>query len=307
MDLSTSEKAGLAESPGVTRAALGGEAMPVAAPSLPDQPLVTIDPQRSRRALDPQDFYAYRELLYFLAWRDIKVRYKQTLMGAAWVVVQPLFTMLVFTLVFHRLGGFRAEGIPYPLFAYSGLLLWLFFAQAVTSGMSSLILNTNLITRVYFPRMFIPLAAVGAGLVDLAVASLLLVGMLVYYSIAPTWQLLLAPFCVLLAVVLAAGFGLVVSALTVKYRDLRHAFPFLVQLLMFASPVIYPVTLVPEGWRWLTALNPMTGILEGFRSALTGQAIMWTSLGISTATAFALLVLSLYVFRRAEESFADVI
>ena len=253
------------------------------------------------------ELWAYRELLYFLTWRDIKVRYKQTLMGAAWAVVQPLFTMLVFTLFFNRLGGFRSEEMPYPLFAYAGLLLWLFFASAVTSGTYSLVNNTNLITKVYFPRAFIPAAAVGAGLVDLSVASVVLVGLVAYYGVHPTAWLLLLPAFILLTVLLALGVGMIVSAATVKYRDLRHALPFLIQLWMFASPVIYPASVVPERWRWALALNPLTGIIEGFRAALVGRAPRWPWVAASALTTVLLLFASLYAFRRIEDTFADVI
>ncbi len=257
--------------------------------------------------LDARELWAYRELLYFLTWRDIKVRYKQTLMGAAWVVVQPLFTMLVFTLFFNKLGGFQSDDIPYPLFAYAGLLLWTFFSSAVTSGTYSLVNNSNLITKVYFPRLFVPAAAVGAGLVDLAVASVILVGLIAYYGVRPTWALLLAPFFILLAVLLALGVGLLVSATTVKYRDLRHALPFLIQLWMFASPVIYPASLVPPRWRWALALNPLTGIIEGFRASLVGRAFDWPVILVSTVITLSLLAVSFYIFRRFEETFADVI
>jgi len=272
-----------------------------------DRPHVRIRSGADGVALDLGELWAQRELLFFLVWRDVKVRYKQTLMGAAWVVIQPFFTMLIFTAVFHRLGGFRSDGLPYPLFAYAGLLLWVFFSQAVVNGTHSLLVNSALVTKVYFPRMYVPAAAVGAGLVDLAVASVLLGGMLVYYGVGTTWRLLLAPAYVLLTVVLALGLGLLTSALTVKYRDLRHALPFLIQLLLFASPVIYPLDVVPERWRWAAALNPLTGILEGFRASLSGRPVDLPTTAVSVGLAFALLALSAYVFRRAEETFADLI
>ena len=247
------------------------------------------------------------ELLYFLTWRDIKVRYKQTLMGVAWVVLQPLLTMLVFTLVFTRFVRLEEGAIPYPLFAYSGLLLWTFFSVSITSGTTSLIGNTSLITKVYFPRAFIPAAAAGAGLVDFCVGSLLLVPLAAYYRVQVTWGLLLLPFFVLLAGALALGVGLLTSSLTVKYRDLRHTLSFLLQFWMFASPVIYPVQALPERWRWLLAVNPMTGVLEGFRSALTGTPFDWWHVSVPLFVAPALLALSYYVFRRLEDTFADVI
>ena len=274
---------------------------------LPARPLVRIRPTGAGVSLDLAELWAYRELLYFLTWRDLKVRYKQTLMGVVWVIAQPLFTMLAFTVFFNRLGGFPSDGIPYPLFAYAGLLLWTFFSNAVVYGTNSLVQNSNLITKVYFPRMFIPAAAVGAGLADLAVASLVLVGLAAYSGVAPGWGLLLAPVFVLLTVLLALGAGLLASALTVKYRDLKHALPFLIQLWLFASPVIYPASVVPARWRWLFMLNPLAGLVEGFRSSLAGRALDWPAAGVAAAVTLALLVAALYVFRRTEETFADVI
>jgi lipopolysaccharide transport system permease protein len=268
---------------------------------------VLIESEESGVRLNLAEAWDYRELLYFLTLRDIKVRYKQTLMGAAWVIIQPLMLMLVVTLVFNRFARIDAGKLPYPLFAYSGLLLWTFFAGGVTNGTYSLVSNVNLVTKVYFPRMFIPAAAVGAGLFDLCIASLLLVVLSIYYGVALTWGLLMLPVFVLVVTWLALGVGMMVAALTVRYRDLRHALPFAMQFWMFASPVVYPSSIVPEGWRWLYVLNPMTGILEGFRAALTGEAFDWKLIGVSAAVSFALLAFAVYVFRRAEDSFADVI
>lgn len=251
--------------------------------------------------------WQYRELLYFLTLRDIKVRYKQTLMGVAWVIIQPLLTVLIFTLVFNRFVRFDTSPLPYPLFALSGLLLWLFFANAVTNSTNSLLSNSNLITKVYFPRLFIPAASVGAGLVDLSVAFLLLITLGIYYGLALKFTLLLVPFLILLMALLALGVGLLSAAMTVKYRDLRHALPFIIQLWMFASPVIYPASLVPPKWKWLLLSNPAAGIIEAFRAALTGRPFDYLHLSISAATTFVLLVLSVYVFRRFEDTFADVV
>ena len=257
--------------------------------------------------LNFSELWLYRELLYFLTLRDVKVRYKQTLMGLAWVIIQPLGTMLIFTLVFNRFVRLDAGPLPYPLFALSGLLLWLFFANAVTNSTNSLISNANLITKVYFPRMFIPAASVGAGLVDLAVAFLLLIAMFFYYGMTPTLNILLLPLFILLMTLLAFAVGLLSAALTVKYRDLRHALPFIIQLWMFASPVIYPVSVVPERWKWLLTINPVAGIIEGFRAALTGQTFNWMHLAAAAVITLALLVCSVYVFRRFEDTFADVV
>ena len=281
-------------------------APPTAAPAPPDLPTSLIDADRGA-SLELRDLWHYRELLYFLTWRDIKVRYKQTLMGAAWVIVQPLATMILFTLFFNRFAGVRSDDMPYPLFAYTGLLLWSFFAGGVINSTNSLVNNTNLITKVYFPRMFIPAAAVGAGLVDLAVASVILVGLAVYYGVALTWGLLLLPLFVALTLLLALAVGMLVSALTVKYRDLRHALPFAIQLWMFASPVIYPSSVVPENWRWLLVVNPLAPVVEGFRSALVGRSLDWHAVWVAAVVTLALLVVSVFIFRRVEETFADVV
>ena len=270
-------------------------------------PHAVLKPEAEGVQLNLGDLWAYRELLYFLTWRDIKVRYKQTLMGVAWVVIQPLMTMLVFTLVFTRFVKADAGDIPYPLFAYAGLLLWTFFSVSVTSGTHSLISNTSLVTKVYFPRAFIPAAAVGAGLLDLSVGAVPLAALALYYGVRVTWGLLLAPVFVLLGALLALSVGMVASALTVRYRDLRHALPFLLQLWMFASPVLYPVRLVGERWRWAFAANPMTGVLEGFRSALAGTPFDWPLVAVPALATPALLALGFYVFRSLEDTFADLI
>lgn len=270
-------------------------------------PHVLIRSEESGVQLNFRDLWAYRELLYFLTLRDIKVRYKQTLMGAAWVIIQPLMTMLIFTLIFNRFARLDTKDIPYPLFAYSGLLLWTFFANAVTSGTYSLINNSHLVTKVYFPRVFIPTASVGAGLVDFAIAFLLLIALAFYFKVQLSWTLALLPLFVLLAAVLALATGILVSALTVKYRDLRHALPFIMQFWMFASPVIYPTSIVPENWRWILLVNPMTGVIEGFRAALTGHEFDWNLILISAVTGVLLLAIAYYVFRALEDTFADVI
>ena len=270
-------------------------------------PHVRIKSEDAGVQLNLGDLWAYRELLYFLTWRDVKVRYKQTLMGVAWVVIQPLATMLIFTFVFTSITRIDSGAIPYPLFAYSGLLLWAFFSGAVSAGTNSLISNTSLVTKVYFPRAFIPAAAVGAGLVDLAVGSVLMAGLAVYYGVHVTWSLILLPVFVGLAACLALATGMLASALTVKYRDLRHALPFIIQFWMFASPVIYPSSAVPERWRWLLTLNPLAGVLEGFRASLAGLSIDWTLAAVPFFVAPALLALAFYVFRKLEDTFADVI
>ena len=275
--------------------------------ALPDRPLIRIESEEMGVQFAFPDLWSYRELLYFLTWRDIKVRYRQTALGAAWAIIQPLATMLLFTLIFNRLAGFDTGRVPYPLFAYTGLLIWTFFSNAVTNGTNSLINNTNLITKVYFPRAFIPAAAVAAGLVDLTIASLILVGLVAYYGITPTWSIALVPVFLLLSMLLALAVGMLISALTVKYRDLRHALPFLIQSWMLASPVIYPANRVPGGWRHLLALNPLTGIIEGFRAALFGGEFDPVATLVGVTVTLALLAGSFYLFRRIEDTFADII
>jgi lipopolysaccharide transport system permease protein len=289
-----------------TSAAAEAEAARAAAPPA-GLPHALIRPEGAGVQLNLGDLWAYRELLYFLTWRDIKVRYKQTLMGVAWVVVQPLLTMLIFTVVFTRFVRLEEGAIPYPLFAYAGLLLWTFFSVSVTSGTNSLISNTSLVTKVYFPRAFIPAAAVGAGLVDFGVGAVLLAALAVYYGVGLSWGLLLLPAFVALAAALALAVGLLASALTVRYRDLRHALPFLLQLWMFASPVIYPLGMVPEGWRWVLAANPLTGVLEGFRASLAGTGFDWRLVAVPAVLAPLLLAAAFYVFRKLEDTFADII
>jgi lipopolysaccharide transport system permease protein len=276
---------------------------------LPNEPLVVIQPSKSWVALNLRDLWSYRELLYFLTWRDVKVRYKQTALGVAWAVLQPLLTMLISTLIFGRLGGFgsRTGGIPYPIFAYAGLLPWTFFSNAISTSGNSLVGSANLITKVYFPRMIIPGAAVAAGLVDFFIAFVLLIGLMLYYRVTLTVNVLLFPALVVLTASLATGVGMWLSALNVKYRDIRFALPFIVQLWMFLSPVFYPSNVLPAKYRWAFALNPLTGIIDGYRSSLFGQPIDWTGLGISTLITIVLIVYASYSFRRMEKTFADII
>jgi lipopolysaccharide transport system permease protein len=258
----------------------------------------------------PIDFAAlwtYRELLYFLTWRDVKVRYKQTALGVAWVIIQPLLTMLIFTLFFGKLAGIPSDNIPYPIFAYAGLLPWTFFSNAITHSGNSLVANANLLTKVYFPRMIIPGAAAASGLIDFGIAFVLLVGLMFYYKVAITWHLLFFPVLLLLTTVLAVGVGMWFSAINVKYRDVRFALPFLVQLWMFVSPVIYPSSFLPPKLRLLLLLNPLTGIIEGYRSSLLGRAFNWTALLISAAITLVVLIYSSYTFRRMEKGFADIV
>ncbi|HEY0431318.1 MAG TPA: ABC transporter permease [Pyrinomonadaceae bacterium] len=274
---------------------------------LPAQPLVTIEPSGRWGVFNLRDLWSYRELLYFLIWRDVKVRYKQTALGVAWAIIQPLFTMLIFSLFFGRLANVPSDGVPYPLFAYAGLLPWTFFANAVSNSGNSLVGSANLITKVYFPRMIIPAAAVGAGLVDLGISFVVLVPLMFYYGVTLTWNVLMLPVFVVLTALLALGVGMWLSALNVKYRDVRFALPFLVQLWMFISPVIYPTSFLPQKYRLLFALNPMTGVIEGYRSALFGHAFNWKALAVATSLTLAVLVYASFSFRRMEKSFADIV
>ena len=273
-----------------------------------DTVLVTIEPPKSWVSLRLKDLWRYRELLYFLTWRDVKVRYKQTLLGVMWAILQPLLTMLIFTVLFGQFAGIKSEGVPYPIFAYGGLLIWIFFANSVTNSGNSLVGSANLITKIYFPRMIIPAAAVGAGLFDLVLAFGVQIALMVYYQVRPTWAICMIPLLVLLTTMLALGVGMWLSALNVKYRDIRYAIPFLIQLWMFASPIIYPLSLLPLKWQWILALNPLTGIIQNFRIALFGnQSFEWKSLTVSAVITVLVLVYSTFSFRRMERHFADIV
>jgi lipopolysaccharide transport system permease protein len=275
---------------------------------LPDEPLVTIQPSKTWRAVNLRELWDHRELLFFLVWRDLKVRYKQTALGVAWAIIQPLFTMLIFTLFFGKLAGIGSDGVPYPIFAYVALLPWTFFANAITNGSNSLVGDSRLITKVYFPRMIIPVASVGAGLLDFAIASVFLVGLMVYYHIGITWNLAALPLLILLLTMLSMGVGILMAGLNIKYRDVRYTLPLLIQLWMFASPVIYPLSIVPERWKWVVAINPMAGIIEGFRSALLGRNNFdWTAISVSAIISVVVLVCSTLMFRRMEKGFADIV
>jgi lipopolysaccharide transport system permease protein len=274
---------------------------------LPDKPVVSIEAHRSWVPLNLSGLWACRELLYFLIWRDVKVRYKQTLLGAAWAVLQPLVTMLIFTYFFGKLARVPTDDTPYPIFFYTGLLIWTYFSNAVMNGANSLISNTNLIRKVYFPRLIVPASAVGAGLIDFAIASALLVGLLIYYRFPVTVGYLMLLPLVSLTTLLALGLSVWLSALNVRYRDVRYALPFLIQVWMFVSPIIYPSTLVPQEWRWLMNLNPVAGIIENIRASLLGREFHWLALGYSTAFTLSLLVYASYNFRRMERRFAEFI
>jgi lipopolysaccharide transport system permease protein len=274
---------------------------------LPAEPLVVIQPSKRWSILSFKDIWAYRELLFFLTWRDVKVRYKQTALGAAWAILQPLFMMIIFTIFFGRLAGVASAGIPYPLFALAGLVPWTFFANAITASGNSLVGSANLITKVYFPRLIVPAAAMLAGLVDFLLAFMMLVLLMFYYRVTVTVQILFLPVLILLTALFSLGVGTWMSALNVKYRDVRFALPFLIQLWLFVSSVILPSTSIPQKWRWLLMLNPMSGIIEGYRAALFGLPFDWPALGIASALTIVVLLYAIYAFGRVERSFADII
>lgn len=271
-------------------------------------PTLYIRPPAGWTEIGLRELWEYRELLYFLTWRDIKVRYKQTALGAAWAVIQPVFMMLVFSLFFGRLAKVPSDGIPYPVFTFCALLPWQLFAHALTESSNSLVTNERLITKVYFPRLVVPIAAVLGGLVDFAIAFLILLGMMAYYGIVPGWAIVTLPGFLLLAIMTALGVGLWLSALNVQYRDVRYTINFLIQFWMFATPVAYPSSLVPEKWRPLYGLNPMAGVVEGFRWALLGKAkAPGVLLFVSVIVVVFVLIGGLYYFRRMEQQFADVV
>ncbi len=269
---------------------------------------VVIRPSSGFVPLNLGDLWEYRELLYFLTWRDVKVRYKQTVLGVAWAVIQPLCMMLIFTLFFGRLAKIPSDGLPYPIFALTALLPWQLFSRALTDASTSLVTNERLITKVYFPRILIPTSAVIASLVDFAIALGLLVGMMLFYGIVPTMAVLTLPLLILLALMSALGVALWLSALNAQYRDVRYTLPFLTQFWLFATPVVYPASLVPENWRLLYGLNPMTGVIEGFRWALLGKSgEMESMIAVSVIAILITFIGGLYYFQRVARTLADVV
>jgi homopolymeric O-antigen transport system permease protein len=279
---------------------------PTAGLSQVSPPHASIRPARGWTALELRELWQYRELLAFLIWRDIKVRYKQTALGAAWAILQPVFTMVVFSLFFGRLAKVPSDGVPYPVFAYCALLPWQLFAYALAESSNSVVANERLISKIYFPRLLIPIAGVLAGLVDFAIAFGVLILLMLHYGIIPTWTLATLPLFVLLAILTALAVGLWLSALNVQYRDVRYTVGFLTQIWLFLSPVAYPSSLVPERWRPLYGLNPMAGVVEGFRWALIGKTPSpGPMLAVSVIMVLLMLVGGLFYFRRMENSFAD--
>ncbi len=266
-----------------------------------------IRPSTGWVSINPKTLWEYRDLIFFLTWRDISVRYKQTVLGASWAIIQPLFSMIVFSVFFGNLAKVPSDGVPYPVFSYVGLIPWTFFANALTESSNSLVANANLISKVYFPRLIIPLASVLGGLVDFAIAFVVLLGLMLAFGIVPTAAVLTLPLLLLLALITALGTGLWLSALNVNYRDIRYVIPFLVQVLLFATPVVYPSSLLEEPWRTLYGLNPMVGVVEGFRWALLGTAPPGPMVFVSGVAACLLLVTGMIYFRLMEKHFADVV
>ncbi|HEX2640659.1 MAG TPA: ABC transporter permease [Pyrinomonadaceae bacterium] len=269
--------------------------------------ITRIEPGSSRVAPELRDIWRHRELLYFLTWRDVKIRYKQTAIGIFWAVLQPVLTTAIFTVIFSRFAKFDTSDVPYPLFALSGLTVWLFVHTSVTTASASFVSNTNLVTKVYFPRLIVPLASVLAALFDLIFSFAVVVLMMVYYRTYPGTNVLLVPVFIFLSLVLASSFGILFSALNVRFRDVKFALPFLLQVWMIASPIFYPLSLLSDNWKLLFAVNPLTGILEGLRSSFFGTAFDWQVIGISCGSLAVILVVSLAVFKWMEDDFADLI
>ncbi len=271
-------------------------------------PLVRIRPSKGLVSIDFHELWSYRELLYFLAWRDIKIRYKQTVMGISWAVIQPFFSMVVFTIFFGKMAKMPSDGVPYPIFSYSALVPWTFFTSAVSFSANSLVSNAELLKKVYFPRLYIPVAPIIACLVDFVLAFLLLLGIMAYYDFPPTVNIVWLPFFILLAVLSAFGIGLLLAAMNVMFRDVKYIVPFLLQLWLFITPVVYPTSMLKEPWTLVYSLNPMVGVVDGFRWALLGSGpVPGINLFISCCVSVLLLLGGVVYFRRMEKSFADVV
>ena len=277
-------------------------------PSVFDHHHVTvIEPPKRWPRIDWRELWAYRELLWVLATRDVKVRYKQSVLGAAWAVIRPFMTMVIFSIVFGTLAKIPSDGFPYPIFVYAGLLPWIFFSSAVSSSASSLVGSSHLVSKVYFPRLIIPLSSVGSALVDLLVSTAILLLMMLWYGIGWSLNLLAAPLLLIAIAVAALGVGTLLSALTVSYRDFAHITPFLLQIWMYITPIIFPVSLVPAQWQWVLYLNPLTGLVEGFRAAFLGKPMDVVSIVVSVGVSLAVLAVGVVYFEKVERRFADVI
>lgn len=277
-------------------------------PETRDSVVIRIEPTKGWVSLNLRELWEYRELLYFLIWRDIKVRYKQTMLGASWAIIQPFFTMIVFSIFFGKLAQMPSDGVPYPVFSFTALVPWAFFANGLNQGSNSLVGSSNLITKVYFPRLAMPIASVMGGGIDFVLAFTMLIGMILYYGMVPTANVIWLPFFLVLAFITSLGASLWLSAMYVQFRDVRHIIPFLIQIWMFATPIVYPSSLLSEPWRTLYGINPMAGVVEGFRWALlgVGQA-PGPMILVSSLTAVALLLSGALYFRRMEKTFSDVV
>ncbi len=272
------------------------------------KPYLTIEPKKGWQLVDFQELIAYRDLFYFLVTRDIKVRYKQTVLGALWAIIQPFFLMVVFSLFFGSLAKMPSDGVPYPIFSYSALIAWTYFSSSIANASNSVVTNSGLISKVYFPRLIIPLAPVFTFLFDFVIAFVILIGMMLFYHIYPTVMILFLPLLIILMMLTATGVGMLLASLSATYRDIVYVFPFMVSFWMFASPVVYPASMIPEKYRLLYALNPMTGVIEGFRSALLGTVAFPTQvILISALVSIILFIVGALYFRRRERYFADVI
>lgn len=269
---------------------------------------VHIKPKKGLQLINLSELKQYRDLLYFLVARNIKVKYKQTVLGGLWAVIQPFFMMIVFTLFFGKLAKIPSDGIPYPIFNYSAMVAWTYFAQAINQSGNSIVGESNLISKVYFPRIIIPFAFVLSGLMDFFIAFFVLILMMLYFHIYPTFMVLSVPFLIILMIMASSGAGMVLSALNAKYRDIRYTIPFLVQFWMFATPIVYPASMIPEKYRLIYALNPMTGVIEGFRSVLLNTVPFPSDMIIiSFLVSLVLFILGLFYFKQVERFFADVI
>ena len=275
--------------------------------ALPEKPIVVIQPRRSWEFFNLRELWQYRELLYFLAWRDVKVRYKQAFFGIAWAILQPLFLMLIFTLFYARFTKIETGSVPYPLFAYAGLTLWTFFSGAVSTSANSVVNNANLITKVYFPRVIVPAASVLGSLVDFVVASVLLIGMMAFYGVGLSWKIPFVLLFIVLTTLFAFGVGTWLSALNVRYRDIRFAVPFLMQVWLFVSSIVVPSSTIGPTWRKVLLLNPMSAFVEGWRASLFGEPFDIYAISVGAVITLAVLAVALFEFRRTEKSFADVI
>jgi lipopolysaccharide transport system permease protein len=266
-----------------------------------------IEPHKGLNPFNWREFWRYRELFFILVWRDIKVRYKQTFLGVAWAIFQPFVSMIVFTLFFGVLVKVPSDNLPYPIFVYAGLLPWTLFSNGLSRGSMSVLNETNMISKTYFPRLIIPISSFGAGMVDFVISFFIMAVMMFYYGIIPTLSILVFPLLIFITLIASIGVSVILAALTVSYRDVKYISPFLIQIWMYATPVIYPVSVVPEKWRWVLSLNPMCGVIDGCRSALFGKTFYWNNLLLSALISFLLFIVGLIYFKNVEYRFADII